>query len=306
MIVTVTLNPALDVAGRCDRISPGPKLRVEGVTTEPGGGGINVARAVQALGGTAQALAVLGGATGAQLAELLAGEGVALTVIPGPGETRQSLSVTDGSGAQWRFVLPGPPAPDAGALTAAIAAAAPAGALVALSGSQPPGLAADFALTLAIALPGRRLVLDTSGAALTAAIQGRGLHTLRMDRAEAEGAAGHGLPQPQDTGEFCGGLVARGVAQVVIAARGASGNVLASAQGIWHCAPPVVPVVSAVGAGDSFTAGYALALDRGADLAEALRAGTAAAAAAVMTPGTQLCRREDAERLAPLCRLTRL
>ena len=306
MIVTVTLNPALDVAGRCDAVRPGPKLRVEGVTTEPGGGGINVARAVQALGGQAQALAVLGGATGAQLAALLAAEGVALTVIPGGGETRQSLSVTDADGAQWRFVLPGPPAPDAATLTAAMADAAPEGAFVVLSGSQPPGLADDFAITLAAALPGRRLVLDTSGPALVAAITGRGPHTLRMDRAEAEGAAGHGLPQPQDTGEFCGALVARGAAQVVIAARGASGNVLASADGIWHCAPPVVPVVSAVGAGDSFTAGYVLALDRGADLAEALRAGTAAAAAAVMTPGTQLCRREDAERLAPLCRLMRL
>ncbi len=170
------------------------------------------------------------------------------------------------------------------------------GALVVLSGSPPPGLADDFAQALSAALPGRRLVLDTSGPALKAAMTGRGLHTLRMDRAEAEGAAGHGLPGPQDTG----------AAQVVIAARGAEGNVLASREGIWFCAPPVVPVVSAVGAGDSFTAGYTLALDRGAALPDALRAGTAAAAAAVMTPGTQLCRRADAERLAPLCCLTRL
>jgi 6-phosphofructokinase 2 len=306
VIVTVTLNPALDVAGRCDAVCPGPKLRVQDVTTEPGGGGINVARAVQALGGQAQALAVLGGATGAQLAALLEAEGVALTVIPGAGETRQSLSVTDAGGAQWRLVLPGPPAPDATALQTTIAAAAPMGALVVLSGSPPPGLADDFAQALSAALPGRRLVLDTSGPALKAAMTGRGLHTLRMDRAEAEGAAGHGLPGPQDTGEFCGGLVARGAAQVVIAARGAEGNVLASREGIWFCAPPVVPVVSAVGAGDSFTAGYTLALDRGAALPDALRAGTAAAAAAVMTPGTQLCRRADAERLAPLCCLTRL
>lgn len=306
MIVTVTLNPALDVAGRCDVVRPGPKLRVEGVTTEPGGGGINVARAVRSLGGEAQALAVLGGATGAQLAAFLAAEGMGLTAVPGAGDTRQSLSVTDADGAQWRFVLPGPPAPEAATLTAAIAGAAPLGALVVLSGSQPPGLADDFALTLASALPGRRLVLDTSGPALAAALQGRGLHTLRMDRAEAEAAAGHTLPQPQDTGEFCGALVARGAAQVVIAARGAEGNVLASREGVWFCVPPVVPVVSAVGAGDSFTAGYTLALDRGASLPDALRAGTAAAAAAVMTPGTQLCRRADAERLAPLCRLIRL
>ncbi|MFN3292814.1 MAG: 1-phosphofructokinase family hexose kinase [Gemmobacter sp.] len=306
MIVTVTLNPALDVSGRTDRVVPGPKLRLRDVVTEPGGGGLNVARAVRALGGQAQALAVLGGATGGQVAALLAAEGVPLVPLSGAGETRQSLSVTDGAGAQWRFVLPGPPAPEAAVLVAAIAAAAPPGALVVLSGSQPPGLADGFAPALAAALPGRRLVVDTSGPALAACIDGRGLHTLRMDRAEAEAAAGHALPQAQDTGEFCGALVARGVAEVAIAARGAEGNILASAEGVWLCTPPLVEVVSAVGAGDSFAAGYVLALERGADLPQALRAGTAAAAAAVTTPGTALCRRADAEALAPQCRLTRL
>ena len=306
MIVTVTLNPALDVAGATDRVVPGPKLRVSGVTTDPGGGGINVARVVVRLGGEVLALAVLGGATGAQVAALLAAEGVPVQAIPATGETRQSLSVTDAAGDQWRFVLPGPPAPDAAALIAAVAAAAPPGALVVLSGSQPPGLEDGFAPRLAQGLPGRRLVVDTSGPALVATLAGQGLHSLRMDQAEAEAAAGHALPRAEDTAGFCGGLVARGVAQVVIAARGATGNVLVSGAGAWLCAPPVVPVVSAVGAGDSFTAAYVLALDRGGDLADALRAGTAAAAAAVTTPGTDLCHPADVARLAPLCRLTRL
>lgn len=306
MIVTATLNPALDVAGVTDRVVPGPKLRVSGVTTDPGGGGINVARVVRRLGGKALALAVLGGATGAQVAALLAAEDVPLQVIPATGDTRQSLSVTDAAGDQWRFVLPGPPAPDAATLVARIAAAAPPGALVVLSGSLPPGLADGFVSQLAQGLPGRRLVVDTSGPALAATLAGQGLHTLRMDRAEAEAAAGHALPRAEDTAEFCGGLVARGVAQVAIAARGAAGNVLVSDAGAWLCVPPLVPVVSAVGAGDSFTAAYVLALDRGDPLDHALRAGTAAAAAAVTTPGTDLCHPADVARLAPLCRLTRL
>lgn len=306
MIVTVTLNPALDVAGVTDRVVPGPKLRVSGVTTDPGGGGINVARVVVRLGGAATALAVLGGATGAQVADLLAAEGVPVQTIPVAGDTRQSLSVTDAGGNQWRFVLPGPVAPAAPTLIAAIAGAAPPGAVVVLSGSQPPGLDDGFATRLAEALPGRRLVVDTSGPALAAVLVGRGLHTLRMDRAEAEAAAGHALPRAEDAADFCGGLVARGVAQVVIAARGPSGNVLASADGAWLCVPPEVAVVSAVGAGDSFTAAYVLALDRGEDLAQALSAGTAAAAAAVTTPATRLCHRADVDRLLPQCHLMRL
>jgi 6-phosphofructokinase 2 len=314
-VVTITLNPALDLSAGGPPVRPGPKLRLGPVLAEAGGGGINVARAVAALGGQARALACLGGPTGDRLAALTADiPGLDLHPLPSPGDTRESLSVTEAdTGAQFRFVLPGPVfAPAAtGDLIARIVAAVPPGAVVVLSGSQPPGLPDDLPQRLARALPpGVRLIVDTSGPALSRLLTdpdpGAAPAILRMDAAEAEGLAGHPLPRARDSADLAAAWVARGVAACVILARGAEGSVMVDATQAVLCAPPKVRVVSAVGAGDSFVAGLALALARGQGALQALRLATAAAAAAVTTPGTALCRAEDVARLAPLCRLTAL
>jgi 6-phosphofructokinase 2 len=311
-LVTITLNPALDLSAMVPTVRPGPKLRLGPVTAEPGGGGINVARAVAALGGQALALAALGGPTGERLAGLLAGvAGLTLYPLPAPGDTRESLSVTEeGTGAQFRFVLPGPVFDPAltDVLLNRVAAQIEPGAVVVLSGSQPQGLPDDLPARLSRALPPTaRLILDTSGAALGRLVDapepGAIPHILRMDAAEAEAMAGHPLAHPQDSADLAAVWVARGVAGCVILARGAEGSVLVEAGRALLCAPPVVQVVSAVGAGDSFVAGLALALARGQGAEAALVQATAAAAAAVTTPGTELCRAEDVARLAPLCRI---
>ncbi len=310
-LVTVTLNPALDLSAEVPRVVAGPKLRTGPVLAEAGGGGINVARVAAALGGQATALACLGGATGQRLAELLDGlAGLTLLPLPAPGETRESLSITEtATGAQFRFVLPGPAfAPrDTEALLAALlgalVSAVPAGAWVVLSGSQPPGLPDDLPQRLACALPeGARLIVDTSGPPLDHLLaEPDPLHPpalLRLDEAEARARA-PGVP----AADFARALVGRGVAGAVAVARGAEGSVLAAPAGVIACIPPVVPVVSKVGAGDALVGALALALARGADWAEALRQGTAAAAATVGTPGTALCTAAEVARLAPLCTL---
>ena len=120
---------------------------------------------------------------------------------------------------------------------------------------------------------------------------------LRMDDAEAEGLAGRPLPARKDTADFASSLVQAGAAQSVIVARGADGNIVACPEGRWHAEAPPVPVISKVGAGDSFVAGYTLAVARGMAVADALALAAAAAAAACMTPATDLCRPEDVERL---------
>lgn len=312
-ILTVTLNPTLDLSAAVPRVVAGPKLRLGPPVAHPGGGGINVARVVARMGGAVTALAAFGGGTGAQVAELLRTEGVAVKALPAPGDTRLALTVTEGeSGKEFRFVLPGPDwgAPYCAAAQAAIiAAGAGAGALVVLSGSQPPGVPADFArvLNARLVAAGGWLVLDTSGAALQAALAPSGgppLHLLRLDQEETEEAAGKPLPTPADTADFATLLIARGVAGRVVLARGAEGSVLVAGDLRLLCAPPVVPVASKVGAGDSFVAAFVLALARGEGDEAALRAGTAAAAAAVMTPGTELCTPEDVARLAPQCHVT--
>lgn len=165
-ILTLTLNPALDMATEVPDILPGHKLRCTDPHLDPGGGGLNVSRAIKALGGDSLALVALGGLTGDRLAGLIRADGVTFLSILGPGETRQSLTVTEkSSGKQFRFMLPGPvwgEAERARVFTLLAATARPGGISV-ISGSQPPGVPADFPAQLAASMEGSRVVLDTSG-----------------------------------------------------------------------------------------------------------------------------------------------
>ena len=146
-ILTLTLNPALDMATEVPELIPGHKLRCAEPLLDPGGGGLNVSRAIKALGGDSLALVAIGGLTGDRLAGLIRAEGVTFLSILGPGETRQSLTVNEAiSGKQYRFMLPGPvwgEAERARVFTLLRATARPGGISV-ISGSQPPGVPVDF------------------------------------------------------------------------------------------------------------------------------------------------------------------
>ena len=306
-ILTVTLNPALDLSTATDVVQAGPKLRCDMPRYDPGGGGINISRAVAILGGESTAFVALGGATGAQLEQLLRTESVAILQITAPGETRVSFAVTErGSLAQYRFVLPGPlwsPQSISTAIEAISVAAQPHGFVV-VSGSQPPGVPDDFIRMLGAVLPQTvRLIADTSGASLRAVTAGGGaaLDTIRMDAEEAELLAQAPLANRVNSADFAQALVRRGSAERVIIARGADGSVMATATHRWFCKAAEVPIKSKIGAGDSFVAGFVLALARGLSEPEALGFGVAAASAAVMTPATELCRQTDAEALVALC-----
>jgi 6-phosphofructokinase 2 len=305
-ILTLTLNPALDMATEVAELVPGDKLRCAEPALDPGGGGLNVSRAIRALGGDSLALVALAGLTGERLAGLIRAEGVTFLALLGPGETRQSLTVTEtATGRQFRFMLPGPTwgAAERARVFTLLAATARPGGFSVISGSQPPGVPTDFPAQLAASMAESRVILDTSGPALAQAVARPipGLEVLRMDGAEAEGLAGRPLAGLVDTAGFARDLVASGVARRIIVARGAEGNLVATAQGCLFAPAPRVKVRSTVGAGDSFVAAYVLALARGQDDAEALSLGSAAAGAAVMTDATRLCRAEDVMRLLPDC-----
>lgn len=310
-IVTITLNPALDQATEADRVIPGPKLRVSEPVVEPGGGGVNVTRAIGHMGGQALAIAALGGLTGARLARLMREGGHALERVAIEGETRQCLTVTDrNDGSQYRFTLPGPHWPEVqgSEMLRVVGEKLAEGALLVLSGSQPPGLSVAFPAELArlAAARGARLCIDTSGLALARLIEvpmPERPFLLRLDESEATRQAGKALASAGAAADFAERLVARGVASLVVVARGAAGSVLAGEGERLSCIPPKVQVTSKVGAGDSFTGGFVLALARGEGLAAALRLGTAAAAAAVMTGSTELCRGVDVARIKPQCQL---
>ena len=312
-ILTITLNPTVDYATSASRVIPERKLRCSDPKVDPGGGGINVARAIRQLGGQATALVAIGGATGAHLLQLLALEGVPTVAFQGPGETRQSFSVREQeTEKQFRFVMPGPSWKDTDVMRglASIDQATGTGTLVVLSGSQPPGVAKEFPSILAEHITGRgaRLFVDTSGPALMNLVQAphEAIHVLRMDDTEAEEMAGHPLPELSDTATFARKLVTHGVAANVVVARGADGSVLSNAEGSWHCVSPKVEVVSKVGAGDSFVGAFTLSAARGEPLTDCLAHGVAAASAAVTTEATRLCDREFVEQLVSDCRITEL
>lgn len=311
-ILTLTFNPALDLATEVETLRPGAKLRCAAPVRDPGGGGLNVSRAIAALGGQSTALVALSGHTGRELAALIdEAPGLTLAALPGPeGETRTSLAVTDqSSGQQYRFVMPGPhwSAAQTAAALDAIRTALPPGGIVILSGSLPPGMPGDLPARLAavVAGAGGRLIVDTSGAPLHRLVDTPARPApwiLRMDGAEAQELAGHPLPTPADSARFAAGLIARGVAGMVILARGAEGSVLVTPDRSTLVHAPKVPVVSRIGAGDSFVGALALALARGAPPIEAVQQGVAAASGTVSRPGTSLCTADDVARLMPACR----
>ncbi len=303
-ILTVTLNPAIDISTATPHVLAGPKLRCIEPETDPGGGGINVSRAIRILGGQSTALVALGGATGERLAGMLIRAGLTLAGFDAPGETRESFSVLDGAThQQFRFVLPGARWPKTATTAAldAIERAAQPGALVVLSGSQPPGVEADFPVRALARLRtrGATMILDTSGAPLFRVAEGRDAHldVLRMNHDEAAELAGQPLATRKESADFAQSLVRAGVARIVIVARGSEGNVLATDEERHFASAYEVPVKSRVGAGDSFVGAFTLSLARGESVAQALKWGTATASAAVMTPGTKLCTMSDVKRL---------
>jgi 6-phosphofructokinase 2 len=307
-ILTVTLNPAIDLETTTPDMVPGEKLRCTEPQRDPGGGGINVARAIIQLGGRAEALVAARGPMGESLARMLAAHGVTMQSLPAPGEIRQNLSVIETStGRQFRFIFPGPTwAPeDLAALGDALIERVDPGDWLVLSGSLPPGVTpeAQVGLVRRLAERGIEVVADTSGPALSAlAGAATGLAVLRMDYAESETLAGHPLPRIADSADFAAGLVQAGAARIVILARGKEGSILVREGGRWFAPAADVPVVSRTGAGDSFVAGAVLALSRGLSLPEVLSQGCAAASAAVMTPATDLCDAAAMQALLPMSR----
>lgn len=302
-IVTVTLNPAVDKSSRVEQVLPERKLRCGLPRLEPGGGGINVARAVVKLGGKAHAIWARGGLTGELLHDLLEQAGVEQTAFAVRGKTRENLTITEErSGHQFRFGMPGAPleADEQKACLDLLESLAPAPRFVVLSGSLPPGTPDDFYGRLAARLPREtRVVLDTSGPALREGVRcgDRAIFLVKPNIRELGAMAGKEIRTDRELVDASRRLINDRCVEVVVTSLGPAGAALVTRDAEHRFAAPVVPIRSKVGAGDSMVAGIVLALERGKSLVEAVRFGIAAGAAAVMTPGTELCRREDTEQL---------
>ncbi|RIJ41892.1 1-phosphofructokinase family hexose kinase [Pontibacter oryzae] len=302
-IITITLNPALDKSTHVAQVLPEKKLRCNEPTYESGGGGVNVSRALKKLGGSSCAWVWVGGPSGKRLCALLQSEGVDVWAVETKNWTRENLMVMeDNSGNQYRFGMPGPYTYEdewercLKQLTQMPDEELPK--FVVASGSLPPGVPEDFYSQLAGIAKARgfKLLVDTSGDALLKAA-GEGVYLLKPNIGELAALAGKEKISAMEQEEIAMQVINAGKCKVLVVSLGARGAMLASKDGISYVVPPIVPQQSAVGAGDSMVAGMVLGLLNGNSLGDVARYGVAAGTAATMTPGSELCRQEDTDKI---------
>ncbi len=308
-IVTVTLNPALDVWASTELVEPERKLHCTDREHTAGGGGINVSRALRHLGVDAPAVFPCGGSTGALLRDLLADEGTSIEPVAVSGTTRESLAVREtATGRYYRFVLPGSTLSDAelSACVAAVRRVVVPGAWVVISGSLPSGVGAEHVVDVMAAAEkaGARIVIDTSGSALDLAAR-HGAFLLKPSLNELRRHCGGALATETAIIAAARAMLALGPNRAVLVSLGPAGGLLVQ-EGcpalLYHA--PIVAAVSAVGAGDSLVAGVVFGLERGLSLEEATRWGIAAGTAATLAPDHTLCDRNEVMRLLPLVRVS--
>lgn len=302
-IATLTLNPTIDVAYEVDRVFHTHKIRTLNEHYDPGGGGINVARVFVRLGGNARCYYLSGGATGQALDGLLDLHQLVCCRIQIAGPTRVSTSILEHeSSKEYRFVPSGPTVtPEEWQECLDRIAEADCDYLVA-SGSLPPGVPEDFYARVGAIAAGRgiRMILDSSGAGLRGGLADGNVFLVKPSLGELRHLTGQGLETTEEIAGAAMTIVKKGQAELVAVTMGHNGALLAQKSGTFHL--PAIPIEakSAVGAGDSFLAAmtYGLAVER--DPVKAFRLGMAGGAAAVQTPGTDLCHRADVERLLSL------
>jgi 6-phosphofructokinase 2 len=297
-IVTLTVNPAVDMAAQAVEVHPVHKIRTFDERYDPGGGGINVARVVHELGGNVLALFAAGGVTGRFVEEMLARAGVPSKPIPIAGATRISLTVYDqAKGLEYRFVPQGPHLDAAECQSILDALDGIEADWLVASGSLPPGVSPGFYARVAevAARRGTKVALDTSGAALKASL-GHGIELLKPSLSEFESIVGQSC-EPSSLESRAVEMVRSGTAHMIALTLGRDGAILATANGARRL--PALPVKerTGVGAGDSFLAGLVLGLARQQTPGEALGLALAAGAAAAASRGTARVVRGDVEAL---------
>jgi 6-phosphofructokinase 2 len=300
-IVTLTINPALDVSTSVRKLLPFTKMRCAPAHRDPGGGGINVARVLKRLGIDAIAIYPAGGATGRVLTDLVEREGVRSIVIPASNDTREDLTIFDETTReQFRLVFPGAPLGDLEwrACLESLARIKPPPAFVIASGSLPAGVPPDFYGGVARASNAQsKVIVDTAGPFLMAALEA-GVYLIKPNLREFQELAGIASSDEAALVEAGRRLLDRFPIEVIALSMGQDGAILvARDMALRANGLPIAPI-SVSGAGDSFLGAMVWALVNGNNLEVALRYGVAGGSAALLNPGTELCRPEDIHRLA--------
>jgi len=300
-IITLNMNPAIDKSTTTEHVIAERKLYCGPASYEPGGGGVNVSRAIKKLGGGSLLVYPAGGMPGKMLNELLEQEGIDQLLLSIKGITRENLIVLEETtGRQFRFGMQGPKLErdEWEHCLLELSTANPAPDYLVASGSLPLGVPSDFYARVARIGKeiGAKVIIDAAGDALAHALQ-EGVYLIKPNVREFRELAGNNIKEESQITEAAQSMVRAGQCEVMVISLGAAGALLVSEDIVEHIVPPTVPISSKVGAGDSMVAGIVLSLSRGKELREAALYGIAAGSAAVMPPGTELCRKEDTERL---------
>jgi 1-phosphofructokinase family hexose kinase len=306
MIITVTLNPAVDQTLVLERFLPGDTNRVRESRIDPGGKGINVSRVLRELGRESMAAGLAPGSLGKFVEHALLELGILCDFVHTRGQTRTNLTVVDDEKHETTLLSYRGPEIDPRhmqTLENRLRRYLKPSDWLVIAGSIPPPISADaYPRLIDLARQaGAHSVLDADAEALESGLHGHP-DIVKTNYHEAERLLGRPLESDDDLLHAADEMRARGAGTAIVTA-GGRGAVAVNEAGAWWCWPPITDVVSSVGAGDAFLAGVLSKLDDGSELEEALCWGTATGAASCMTTGTQLCRRHDVEELLPQVRV---
>jgi 6-phosphofructokinase 2 len=298
-IITITLNPAIDKTYLVTDLVPEHKLRCGNPAVEAGGGGINVSKGLKELGSSSTAVFFSGGKNGEVLHEMLLDEQIECMPIPINGETRESLVIIDqSSGKEFRIVVDGPEIQKSAfeQVIHYIQKVKPSWLIA--SGSLPKGLPTDVYAELAktAKVNGIKFILDTSGEALSAALK-EGVYLMKPNLKELSTLSGGKSLEFNDVPRVAMQLIKEGKAQVIVVSMSSKGAFLVTDKNHFHIPTPQVEQKSTVGAGDSMVSGMVWALQNKKSLKEMCCWGVACGSAATMHTGTQLFKKQDAEKL---------
>ena len=309
MIATVTLNPSLDRTVTVEELVMDEANRWTSLRRDPGGKGINVSRVIHELGGETVAYGFIGGIDGETLKHLLQQQAVPFDFTPIKGEIRSNFIIADlATYHQTRIDAPGPHIMrhELQKLVQKVKHISPKPDFLVFAGSVPPAVPADIYRQLIEAAKnnGIKTVLDSDNKWLKEGIKAKP-NVIKPNVHEAEELLGKHLRSEAAIVKALKALVDRGI-EVAVISRGKDGLIAANGKMVLKAIPPQVEVRSTVGAGDSTIAGLVLKLNEGLGIDEACRWAVAAGTAATLAPGTELCRREDVERLLSKVKIKRL
>ncbi|WP_435354340.1 1-phosphofructokinase family hexose kinase [Emticicia sp. SJ17W-69] len=298
-IITLTVNPAIDKSTKFSGLVAEQKIRCESPHFDAGGGGINVSKAIARLGGKSLAVFTAGGPSGELLQDLLKNESIDYQAITTKNWTRENFIAVDVlTNAQYRFGMPGAEilTEEANEILKQIEELKPD--LLVASGSLSTGLGDGYYEKVAAVSRkiGAKLIIDTSGEPLKMAID-EGVYLLKPNVGELAKLVGVDALEIDQVDDAAHEIIAKGGCEIVVVSLGPQGAVLVTKDICEHIPAPAVQKKSTVGAGDSMVGGMVWALSTGKTLQEMLRWGVACGSAATMNEGTQLFKKEDAERL---------